>query len=264
MMHRHSLLALIGLAVAPLAGAAPLTTVDEINECVRDNMPDKSSTQSIVLRSVNRVGDVAESSASILWQQDDAGLSNVLLRFSKPLDMRDAGVLMLEKSGRSPDTFLYLPSTKMVRRVSSRAASSSLFGTDFSYEDFQRLVGMAADSAKERGEDTEVSGRPAYVVNATPAPDSGSAYERVVSFIDKDTCVPLQIDSYEEGGELRKRLSTDASTLSREGASWVPRRQKMEDLRDETHTEVVIEEIEIDAKIHRKMFSTRELEAGAN
>ena len=256
--------AFIGLFVAPLTAMASLSTVDEINQCVRDNLPSKSSTQTVVLRSINRVGDVAESSATIFWQQDDAGLSKVLLRFSKPLDMRNSGVLMLEKEGRSPDTFLYLPSTKMVRRVSSRAASSSLFGTDFSYEDFARLVGMAGESAKERGEDAEVAGRPTYVVSATPRSESGSSYERVVSFIDQETCVPLRIESYEDGGKLRKRLSADVSKLSREGSSWVSLHQTMEDLRDETRTEVVIEAIDTDAKIHRKMFSSRELEAGSN
>ena len=263
-MLRYSCFAFISLFVAPLAAVASLSTVDEISQCVRDNLPSKSSTQTITIRSTNRVGDVAESSAAIFWQQDDDGLSKVLLRFSKPLDMRDSGVLMLEKADRSPDTFLYLPSTKMVRRVSSRAASSSLFGTDFSYEDFSRLVGMADDSAKERGEDIEVAGRPAYVVSATPGPESGSSYERVVSFIDQETCVPLRIESYEDGGKLRKRLSADISKLSREGSSWVSLHQTMEDLRDETRTELVIETIDIDAKIHRKMFSTRELEAGGN
>jgi hypothetical protein len=256
--------AFISLFVAPLTAVASLSTVDEINQCVRDNLPSKSSTQTVVLRSINRVGDVAESSATIFWQQDDAGLSKVLLRFSKPLEMRNSGVLMLEKEGRSPDTFLYLPSTKMVRRVSSRAASSSLFGTDFSYEDFSRLVGMAGESAKERGEDAEVAGRPTYVLSATPRPESGSSYERVVYFVDQETCVPLRIESYEDGGRLRKRLSADVSKLSREGSSWVSLHQTMEDLRDETRTEVVIEAIDTDAKIHRKMFSTRELEAGSN
>ena len=263
-MLRCSCFVFVSLFVAPLAATASLSTVDEISRCVRDNLPSKSSTQTITVRSINRVGDVAESSAAIFWQQDDDGLSKVLLRFSKPLDMRDSGVLMLEKADRSPDTFLYLPSTKMVRRVSSRAASSSLFGTDFSYEDFSRLVGMADDSVKERGEDTEVAGRPAYVVSATPGPESGSSYERVVSFIDQETCVPLRIESYEDGGKLRKRLSADITKLSREGSSWVSLHQTMEDLRDETRTEVVIETIDIDAKIHRKMFSTRELEAGGN
>jgi hypothetical protein len=259
----HSCIALISLFAAPLAAVASLSTVDEISQCVRDNMPNKSSSQTIVLRSINRVGDVAESSATIFWQQDDDGFSKVLLRFIKPLDMRDSGVLMLEKAGRSPDTFLYLPSTKMVRRVSSRAASSSLFGTDFSYEDFSRLVGMAGDSAKERGEDTEIAGRPAYVVSATPTPESGSSYEKVISFIDQETCVPLRMESYEDGGKLRKRLTADVSTLSREGSSWVSLNQTMEDLRDQTRTEVVIKTIDTDAKIHRKMFSTRELESGS-
>jgi len=263
-MLRHSCLAFISLFAAPLAAAASLSTVDEISQCVRDNMPSKSSTQTITLRSINRVGDVTESSATIYWQQDDDGLSKVLLRFSEPLDMRNSGVLMLEQEGRSPDTFLYLPSTKMVRRVSSRAASSSLFGTDFSYEDFARLVGMANDATKVRGDDAEVSGRPTYVIESTPAADSGSSYEKVVSFVDQETCVPLRIESYEDGARLRKRLTADVAKLSREGSSWVSRHQTMEDLRDDTRTEVEIEAIDTEAKIHRKMFSARELEAGAN
>jgi hypothetical protein len=263
-MHRQAFFALGLLLLAPPASAAPLTTADEIGQCMHDNLPREHSTQTVMLRSFNRVGDVSQSNATIFWQQDEDGLSKLLLRFNEPLDTRDAGVLMLEKKGRSPDTFLYLPSTKMTRRVSSRAASSSLFGTDFSYEDFSRLVGMAADSARERGEDSEVSGRPVYVLNATPAPDSGSAYERVVSFIDHETCVPLRVDSYEVGGELRKRLNTDPAQVTREKSAWVPRHLVMEDLRDETRTEVAVEEIDTEAKIHRKIFSTRELEAGAH
>jgi hypothetical protein len=258
------MLALIGVLVAPVAAAAPLSTADEISQCMRDNLPRRNSTQTMVLRSINRVGDVAESTAKIFWQLGEDDLSKVLLRFSKPLDMRDAGVLMLEQTGRSPDTFLYLPATKMVRRVSSRAASSSLFGTDFSYEDFARLLGMAADASQERGEDGEISGRPVYVLNSTPAADSGSAYERVTSFVDQESCVPLRVESYESGGELRKRLTADASKITREGSIWIPNHQTMEDLRDETRTELTIDEIDTEKKIHRKIFSTRELEAGAN
>jgi outer membrane lipoprotein-sorting protein len=84
-----------------------------------------------------------------------------------------------------------------------------------------------------------------------------------VAFIDKETCVPLRTESYERGDELRKLLTADSSTITREGALWVPRQQTMKDLRDQTQTDLVIEQIEIDAKIHRKMFSARELEAGA-
>ena len=77
MVARHSCIVLIGLIMASVAAAAPLSTVDEISQCIRDNLPSKSSTQTVVLRSTNRVGDVSESSAEIFWQQGDDGLSKV-------------------------------------------------------------------------------------------------------------------------------------------------------------------------------------------
>jgi len=251
------------LLVFPTSGWATPETAAEIEQCVHDNLPRRSSVQTVVFRSTNRVGDVTESDATIHWKRFDDELSKVLLRFERPLDMRGAGVLLIEKQERRPDTFLYLPELRMVRRVSSRAASSSLFGTDFAYEDFERLVGMSADASRERAADTKVDGREVYAVIGRPDPESGSAYERVVTFVDKETCVPLRTESYERGDELRKLLTADWSEVKREGTLWVPREQTMKDLRDETQTDFVIEQIKIDAKIHDKMFSARELEAGA-
>lgn len=252
------------LLVFPASAWAGPETAAEIEQCVRDNLPKRNSVQTVVFRSTNRVGDVTESDATIHWKLFDGGLSKVLLRFRRPLSTRGAGVLLIENRERRPDTFMYLPELRTVRRVSSRAASSSLFGTDFSYEDFERLVGMSADAPKERAADTKVAGRGVYALILRPDPGSGSAYERIVMFVDKETCVPLRTESYERGDELRKVLTADASKIEREGTLWVPRQQTMTDLRDETQTELLIEQIKIDAKIHDKMFSARELEAGAD
>jgi len=261
-MRWFSIIPLALFLVFPTSPWAAAETAAEIEQCVRDNLPRKSSIQTIVFRSTNRVGDVTESDATIHWKLFDGKRSKVLLRFERPLDMRGAGMLLIEQRGRSPDTFMYLPELRMVRRVSSRAAASSLFGTDFSYEDFQRLVGMSTDASKERAADTKVDGREVYSVVGRPDPESHSAYERVVTFVDKETCVPLRTESYEPGGGLRKLLTADSSKIEREGTLWVPREQTMKDLRDETQTDLVIEQIDIDANIHRKMFSARELEAG--
>jgi len=263
-MHSSPVVLLSILLAFPVYAGAVLKSADEIEQCVRDNMPKESSVQSVVLRSTNRVGDVTESSAKLHWKLFDDGLSKVLLRFIRPLDMRGAGMLMIEKEGRRPDTFMYLPELQKTRRVSSSAAASSLFGTDFSYEDFERLVGMSVDASKERSDDAEIEGREVHVVIGRPDPAYGSAYERIVNFVDKQTCVPLRIESYEPGDELRKVLTTNAAEIKREGAVWVPHRQTMRDMRDETQTDVIVEQIDIDVKIHRKMFSVRELEAGSH
>ncbi|MDJ0851647.1 MAG: outer membrane lipoprotein-sorting protein [Myxococcota bacterium] len=189
------------------------------------------------------MGGVTRSRSKLFWELFEDGLSKALLRFSEPRDLRGAGLLMIEQKGRRPDTFLYLPELGKSRRVSSSAAASSLFGTDFSDEDFERLMGMSRDARRERLEDATLHDRRVWVVAGYPDPESKSDYERVVSWVDPETCVPLRSDSYEPGDKLRKRLVVDPDQVKREGDSWVPRLQVMYDLRDETHTELVVDDI---------------------
>lgn len=250
------------LLAFPFAAWAAPETPEEIEACVRDNLPRKSSVQTIQLRTTNRVGDTAESIATLHWMMFEDDLSKALLRFERPLDMRGAGVLLIEKKERKPDTFLYLPEVGQVRRVSSSAAASTLFGTDFSYEDFNRLVGMSGASTNVREPDTAIDGREAWVLTMRPAPEDESAYERIVMTIDKETCVVLRTESWEPGDQLRKALTADTSKIVQQESFWIPRHLTMRDQRDETTTDVIVEEIEIDAKIKKKMFSARELESG--
>ena len=253
----------LSLLLSPGAQGAP-ESAEEIQRCLRDNLPRKSSVQTLVFRSTDRVDHVTESRATLYWKLFDDGLSKVMMRFFQPLDLRGSGLLMIEREGRRPDTMLYIPAIRKVRRVSSRAASSSLFGTDFSYEDFERLMGMSADAAVARAPDAEVAGSEVYVLEAKPPSNANSAYERVVTFVDKRTCIALKTESYDPGGVLRKRLVVDRDQITQENEIWVPRSQTIVDLRDQTQTELLIEKIEVEARIHRKMFSERELEAGAH
>ena len=105
-----------------------------------------------------------------------------------------------------------------------------MFGTDFSYEDFERLLGMAADASRTRLPDAELEGRPVYVLEGRPAPDSGSAYERVVTFVERERCVALRTESWERAGGLRKLLEADPQQITREGSDWIARSQKLSDL----------------------------------
>lgn len=239
-------------------------SAEEIQRCVRRNLPRGSSVQTLIFRSTDRIGSVTSSESTLHWKLFDDGLSKARLSFEAPIDLRGASVLLIENKGRRPDTFMYIPELRSTRRVSSRAASSSLFGTDFSYMDFERLLGMSADARKERLPDAEIEGRPVFVVAGFPDPQSGSAYERVIVFVDRATCVPLRTESYEKGGRLRKRLETKVKSITQESDRWIPRSQTMRDLRDETTTELLVEDIEIDVDIHRKTFSVGGLASGAH
>ena len=261
MTARAALIAASALVLC--AAAAELQTAEQIGDCHRGSFPDDSSVQTISMNAKDRIGAVTTSRARIYWKKFDDGLSRVMMRFFDPPDLRGTGLLMIEKKDRN-DMFIYLPELGRVKRITSRMTSSSMFGTDFSYEEFERMQGIAKSAPVTRGEDGAVDGRPAYVLEARPTPESNSAYERIVSFIDKETCVLLRSEFYERGDRARKVLTAKTSTLGRAGDVWLAREYLMRDLRDQTETTMIVEEVEVGKAIPRKMFSQRELVSGSN
>ena len=247
----------IGLATS---AAAEPETVEEIDACIRANRPEQTSVATLTFRAMDRVGSVTEKSGTLTWKNFDNGLSRVVLRFHYPNDLRGSAVLLIEKKEKLPDMFMCLPALQKVRRVTTRMVSSSMFGTDFSYEDFQRLQGYSQSLTSRRLEDAVVAGRPVYVVERTLAADSGSAYERIVDYVDRETCVPLKTESHESGGRLRKALSADPAKIERIEGLWVSRSNVMRDLLDETETSLDVEKIEINERVSRKVFTSTDLE----
>jgi outer membrane lipoprotein-sorting protein len=261
-MKRYALLSWLLILAAPLAAAEP-QTAQEIEQCVRANQPESSSIQTIAFRAKDRIGAVTESGAKIYWQKGDDGLSRLMMRFAEPADLRGAGLLLLEKKNERRHMFMYLPELKRVKRITSRMMTGSMFGTDFTYEDFERFQGFEEDEGLERLDDADLDGKKMFVIVHRPAADVDSAYERIVKYVDRKTCVPLKTEFYERGDRIRKVALSDPEHVTREGDGWIPRHTTLRDLRDETETDLIISEIEVNVEIHRKMFSERELEAGA-
>ena len=260
---RSSVLPLVlVLALGAGPAAAELRTAEEIDACYRDNFPKQSSVQVVSMKAVDRIGATTESRSKMYWKKFDDGFARVMMRFEKPADLRGAGLLMVEKKDRN-DMFIYLPVLRRVKRITSRMTSGSMFGTDFSYEEFERMQGIATSSPMTRLEDATAQDRPAYVLEVRPTEKEESAYERIKAFIDKETCVTLRAEFYERGDKPRKVLTNDPSKLTRVGEIWVPHEFLMRDHRDETHTRMSVEEVEVGVEIPRKIFSQKELESGA-
>jgi len=248
------------LASATAAGGE-LESAEAIQACVDANMPSRSSVQTFRMVSVDRRGKKSTSEAKVFWQRMSGDLSRVMMRFHKPMDLRGAGMLIIEKPDVPNDMFMYLPELKRVRRISGRMASGSMFGTDFSYEQFERLQGLADDPELRRLPDTEVDSRAVYVIESTRADQSESDIERVVSYVDKEMCLAVQVEHYENGDKLRKVLRAEGDSIERRQEVWIARRQRMQDLRDETETALIIDEIEFEVEIPRSRFTVRALES---
>jgi hypothetical protein len=246
-------------ALLPSVSGADDAGVEEVTRCVQKNLPPETSRQTVEFRSSDRVGGGRTLEGRISWRRFDDGLSRVLVRLRAPSDLKGAGLLLIEKKD-SAEMFVYLPDLEKVRRVTTRMMGGSLFGSDFTYEDFQQVQGMAREGSAERLADTEIDGASVWVIAQHPGPESGSAYEKVVTYVSSDTCVPVKSEMYEAGDRLRKVLTIDPSQIFESNGARIPQRLRMEDHRDKTSTELVVSEIEIGGEIKKRVFSTSYLQ----
>jgi hypothetical protein len=93
-------------------------------------------------------------------------------------------------------------------------------------------------------------------------PGEDAVYERIVSFIDVKSCVPLKIDFYEPGGQLRKVLTADPDSVAPEGSIRLAHSMRIRDLRSQVETEVLIGDVEIDTDLPDRLFTPAQLERG--
>jgi hypothetical protein len=246
------------LAAQPLSAAGD-RAADEVLDCVQRSLPPETVSQMLEFQSTDRAGGGRTIRSSMQWRRSDDGRSKLLLRVKDPPDLKDAGLLLLEQEQRT-DMFVYLPDLGRSRRVTSAMVSGSLFGSDFTYEDFTRLQGMALEGTSERLADEVLDGMAVHVIVHHPAEGSGSSYTRVKSFVASQTCVPLRTEMYEEGDRLRKVMKTDPADIHEEKGARVPRRVLLTDLRDKSTTQLVVSEIEVGREIRENVFTIPHLE----
>jgi len=233
---------------------AELVTADEIRDCVRQNFPEKSSIQFIELKSRDRAGREKVMDARLHWKKDDEGHVRLMIRVDGPQDIKGSAYLVIENKPKDV-VYMYLPALIRPRRIVG-GGSNEIWGTDFSHEDL-RLLQMSSDAlGSERLADADVAGRPTYVVAEVTEPDSDSAYHRIVSYIDKETCVALQTEYYDVSDRLQKRLLVEPSTIAQVNARWTAHDMEMTDLGEETSSWIHVKHISVDEDISGRYFNT--------
>jgi len=253
---------LVSLALAAAAPAAEPKTAAEIQACVEANMPKTSSVQSIALRAKDRVSAITESKATIYWKKFEDGRSRVLIEFSLPDDLRGASLLMLERKPGERDMFMYLPELRSVKRITSRMVTGSMFGTDFSYEDFEMIEDYAAKAQSTLAEDALIDDQPAWVLETRPSAEELGGYTRILEYIDPKTCVRIKTELFEANDRLRKVASSDRKALKQVSGLWYAPSLTLRDLVKQTETELAIDKIEVGVEIPAKLFSQANLSKG--
>jgi hypothetical protein len=229
---------------------------EQIKTCMAKNLPEDTSVQSIELRARDRAGYEKILQADVYWKRDQNRQSRVLMYFNEPVDVRGARFLIIQNEPQN-DMYIYMPGLFKVRKITSKRISTSILGTDFSYEDYERLYGILTDLKLEQYPDDVLNGRPVHVLNSYP--DGNSGYEKISTYVDTETCLALKTELFERGHRLRKSLTIDPAVIKPVGNINVPRELLMKDLRDETETRMIIRDIRLGMPLEDDLFDPAQL-----
>lgn len=257
-MSRAFPLAWVLVLLFPLAVAAQ-DPVQEVRDCLKRNIPKKSSVQTVHFTAIDRIGGQREFRGKILGMRVADGSRRAKLCISQPPEMRGSELLSMETADGAPDSFLYTSELRKPKRITGEGVGGSVFGTDFTYEDLQRWQQLNRPESHERLPDADLEGRPVYVLVTRPTTPAGSAYSKVVSYVDKQTCVVLKSESFEGADRLRKVLTARAEGMIEEAGIHAPSEVVMKDVRDETSTIVAVEDLEVDGDVQERSFEVSAL-----
>jgi hypothetical protein len=216
------------------------------------------------LVSGDRGGAEQESRLQMTWQsfRDGDGrpssgvLSKSLVKYTHPFDLRYSGYLIQNNAGRPNDQFVYLASSRRIRRVNLR--SEAVFGTDFTFEDV--LPRELEEATYQRLPDEVVQGTACYVVDVAPTPESDSQYSRFVVAVEKAHFVPIRTRYWDERGVEVKELLADPARIQEFEGVFIPMVLTMRNLQLDTYTSLQVEELRANPALEPTTFDLRRLE----
>ncbi len=208
-MKRLLPLILAGLLVTPISSFAASDGATRglaiAQESERRDAGWRDSTVAVTMILQDRRGQTRERRLrlSMLEKPGNAG-DKTLTIFDSPPDM--AGTLFLSHAvvGNDDNLWLYLPSLKRVKRISSSNKTGAFFGSEFAYEDI---------SAPEIGKFTYnyVGDKPCgrltcFVVERFPA-YRNSGYSKLITWLDNAEYRTQRIDYVDRSGRVLKVLT---------------------------------------------------------
>jgi outer membrane lipoprotein-sorting protein len=253
-------IALLFLAAAAAVSAAPAgAAAPSADEIIKRSLESfyyagTSMRARVNMKLINRDGKVREREMTVLrLNVGNSGDQRYYIYFHGPTDIRGTSFLIWKYPAKEDDRWIYVPTLKLVKRISVDDKRSSFVGSDFTYEDLSSRD--LEDEARAFLREEEFGGRPTYVVESKPkAPGD---YPRRVSWIDRERWLPLK-EEYFDARDQPLRTYT-AEKVEQIGGQWAVTARTMKNLQSGHRTEVIFRATEYGVGIKQDIFTERYL-----
>lgn len=152
----------------------------------------------------NRAGKESRRKVSARNLEVDGDGDKSLSLFKEPKDVSGTAMLTFSHGLEPDDQWLYLPSIKRVKRISSKNKSGPFMGSEFAFED---LGSQEVEKYKYKflREEPCGNGFQCYVNERYPQYEN-SAYKRQIAWIEKEHYRVIKIEFYDRKDSLLKTL----------------------------------------------------------
>ncbi len=204
----------------------------------------------------------------------DNGLKNAVFVFTSPASVKDTRILQSEKTNKDDDKWVYLPSLRTTRRLGASERSKSFVGTELTYNDMStRKIGDDTHTMLSENEKVTVTSEGfgtvhynCWKIKETPVKAKSRAVEYAYRdlFIDKETYLPVRIQSYDKAGKLMKTMDIEKieKTSGLKGVYYLRKSVNVKNEMTGRQTHVLVKDYTFDKKIPPSYFTQQFLSTG--
>jgi len=182
-----------------------------------------------------------------------------LQKFLDPPIIQGSGLRIVDQHTAANDIWMYLPTTRRIRRIAGAQKSNHYMGTEFSYEDFEDYQPQSHHFQSLETQDC-VRDKRCFRVAATPATEAerqASSYSKKIYWIETESLYPVRVDYVDHQGKTVKRLQV--AELAPYGQYILPVQLSMLNLVNKRRTDIRFLERRVDQPLKDYYLSKRYL-----
>jgi len=256
-MNKQRKMALATLAWIMTTGSLFALNGTEVIQSAHDVETGKTTHSAVQMDLISADGSVDRRLVEE-WRMEENDLNKMIMVFRKPASVANTRFLQIENDDRGDDKWIYLPALKRVRRIAASDGEKSFMGTDITYDDMETRD-VERDTHQLLGEET-VDQWNCYKVKSMAKDPEDSQYGYRISWIDKETYVPVKVAMYDKQEELLKVL--EVKKLEKVNAYWTPMDTLLTNVQTGHSTRVTFLKVVFDEPLNPRMFTTTFLERG--
>ena len=242
-----SIFALLCAVLPHEAQAKELSAAEIIKKATRSGSVSFQEGQAEIEMEITQAsGRVRKNTMVLKMRKSLAGLSQTMVRFEKPAAVKGTSFLVRERKGQLPDQFVFVPATKVVRRIAAGNSTRSFFGSDFSYADLMPMPKEDQEKGKiKRLADATVGGQAAYAIQMELPLEA--PYGKVLFYVHQKHLLPIKVSFFDKKNQVLKELVM--KKLKKIEGQLVPVEMVMKNVQKGSQTVLRVNQIDSKAKL---------------